>query len=98
MGRRSSTFSLRMRSASSWLTGSKRWIWTGAFFGDEVFVLGEDLARSFDDAHRQGGQAGDFDAVASVGCAGFDFAEEQDLIAGFFYGDMQVADAGELVG
>src|ERR1700677_3557326 len=28
------------------------------FFGDEIFVLGEDLAGSFDDAHRQGGQAG----------------------------------------
>jgi hypothetical protein len=70
----------------------------GGFFGDEVFVLGQDLAGAFDYAHGQRGQAGYFDAVAAVGCAGFDLAEEQDLIAGFFYGDVQVADAFHLIG
>ena len=67
-------------------------------WGRNLFVLCQDLAGSFDDAHRERGQAGDFDSVAAVGCAWLDFAQKQYLIAGFFYGDVQVADAGHLIG
>ncbi len=59
-------------------------------------MVRQDLAGALDHAHRQGGQARDFDAVAAVGCARFDAAQEQDLVAGFFHRHMQIADAFEL--
>src|ERR1039458_4157046 len=40
----------------------------------------------------------DFDAVAAVGLAGLDFAQEDDAVAGFLHGDAEVADAIKLLG
>ena len=58
----------------------------------------QDLAGALDHAHRQRGQARDFDAVAAVGGAGLDAAQEQDLVAGFLHRNVQIADAVELSG
>ena len=88
------------------MTGSNIWICTGRgaadeFFGDFVFgafVQREDFAGALDHAHRQRGEARDFDAVAAVGGAGLDSAQEEDLIAGLFDRHVEIAHAVELLG
>ena len=42
-----------------------------------LFVLLQDFAGAFDDAAGKAGEARDFDAVALVGAAGFDVAQEK---------------------
>jgi len=54
-------------------------------FSFRRFVLGEHFAGARDDFVRQACEFGDFDAVATVGCAGLNFAQEGDAAAGFFY-------------
>ena len=46
-------------------------------------------------AGGQAGEAGDFDAIAFVGAAGFDAAQKNDFVAGFVDGDVDVANAGD---
>ena len=71
------------------------------FFAELVlalFVALEDFAGAVDDAAREAGEAGDFDAVGFVGAAGFDVAKEDDFVGSFFYGDVDVGDGGEEIG
>ncbi len=87
-------FTPRMRSTTCGFAVSNNWICTGAgagrqFLGHGVLrglVQGQDLAGPLDDAHRQGRQARDLNAVAAVGGSGLDFAQEKDLLAGLFDG------------
>ncbi len=67
------------------------------FFAEALlfgFVAGEYLAGAGDDIGGKAGEASNFDAVALVGGAGFDAAEEDDLVAEFADRDMHIADAG----
>ena len=63
-----------------------------------LFVFLEDFPGAFDDAAGKACQACDFDAVAFVGAAGFDAAEENNLVRRFFDGDVDVLHAGEQIG
>src|SRR5512146_2640615 len=62
------------------------------------FVLGQNFARADDDLGRQAGELGDLDAVAAVGGAGFDSAQENDSAGAFLDRHVVVLHAGELVG
>ncbi len=58
----------------------------------------EDVAGAGDDGGRKTGEAGDFDAVALAGRAGFDGVEEDDAGGGFANSDAEVAEVREAVG
>ncbi len=73
----------------------------GEFFAELVlalFVFFQDFAGAFDDAAGEAGEAGDFDAVAFVGAAGFDVAEEDDFVGSFFHRDVDVFYGGQKFG
>src|SRR5208282_4698684 len=63
-----------------------------------LLVLYQDFAGAFDNGAGQAGEAGDFDAVAFVGAAGFDFAEEDDFAGSFFDADMDIFYGGKEFG
>ena len=60
-----------------------------------LFVFFENFTGAFDDAARETGEAGDFDAVTFIGGAGFDAAKKNDFAGSFFHGNVNVGDAGE---
>ena len=67
------------------------------FLGDDVLgalVQLEHFAGALDHGEREAGEARDLDAVAAVGFAGFDFAQEDDVVAGLFDADHEIAHAG----
>ena len=63
---------------------------TLAEFVFTLFVLFQDFAGSFDDAAGEACEPRYFYAIALAGAAGFDVAEEDDFVGGFFYGDVDV--------
>ena len=70
------------------------------FVRDSLFSLlmsRQNGTRSLDDSIGKSGQPSDFDAVAAIGLAGLHFAKEDDPIACFLYGDVQVHDARQQV-
>jgi hypothetical protein len=69
-------------------------------FGGEfgVFEVGEDFLGAFDDRFGDAGEARDLDAVAFVGSALDDFAQENNLVVPFADGDVVVAHARKAAG
>src|SRR5579883_256455 len=63
-----------------------------------ALVQCQNVAGSLNHRYGQTGQPRDLDAIAAVGAAGLDFAEEDHLIAGFLHGYMQIADSRQLIG
>src|SRR5580704_16199852 len=63
-----------------------------------LLVFFEDFAGAFDYGFGEAGEAGDFDAVAFVGAAGFDSAEEDDFVGSFFHADVDVFDGWKKLG
>src|SRR5208282_5338863 len=63
-----------------------------------LLVSLKDFAGALDDAAREAGEASDFDAVALIGAAGFDAAEENNFVGRLFDGDVNVLHAGEEIG
>ena len=55
-----------------------------------LLVFFQDFAGAFDYGFGEAGEAGDFDAVAFVGAAGFDAAEEDNFVGSFFDADVDV--------
>jgi hypothetical protein len=55
-----------------------------------LFVFFQDFAGAFDYGFGEAGEAGNFDAVAFVGAAGFDAAEENDFVGSFFDADVDI--------
>ena len=62
------------------------------------FEQSQHLARALDHVARQPGEPADLDSVRSVGAAGLQPMQEQDLLAGFTHRDVEVAERVELVG
>ena len=60
-----------------------------------ALVFAENLACAVDYCRREACEAGDFDAIAFVGAAGFYPAQKNDFVSGFVDGDVDVADAGD---
>ena len=95
IGRNSSTFSDRIRSAIPYPTGSNIWICTGprssacaSSSADDVLrslVQLQHFARALDHGQRQPGQPRDLDAVAAVRLARLHLAQEDDVVARFLH-------------
>lgn len=66
----------------------------GVAVGGGGLEVEEDFAGALDDRPGQAGEFGDVDAVAAVGAAGDDAAEEDDAAVLLGDGDVAVADAG----
>ena len=65
----------------------------GSFWALRIeFEVAEDLGGAGDDGLGESGEAGDLDAVAFVGGARLDFAEEDDVFVPFADGDVVVFD------
>ena len=86
-----------MAGEGSELVGAFVFFGEGGFaFGGEfgVFEIGQDFAGAFEDGFGEAGEARDLDAVALVGGAGDDFAEEDDVVVPFADRDVAVGHAG----
>ncbi len=76
--------------------GARRELFDGPVFG--FFVQREHFTRSFDDGYGESCETCYLDAIAAVRLAGFDFAQEDDPVARFFYRHPEVADSFQLFG
>ena len=65
------------------------------WFVDAGFELVEDGFGSVDDGVGEAGEAGDLDAVGTVGGTFDDLAEEDDFVVVFFDGDPEVVETRE---
>src|ERR1700730_14621164 len=63
-----------------------------------LLVFFQDFAGAFDYGFGEAGEAGYFDAIAFVGAAGFDAAEEDDFVGSFFDADVDVFDGWQEFG
>ena len=73
----------------------------GEGFGEFVlrlFMFFQDFAGAFDDGFGEAGEAGDFDAVAFVGAAGFNAAKEDDFVGSFLDADVNIFDGRQKIG